>query len=510
MKIALDPYMLRSTPLLELPGVVADLGYEHIELSPREDFTPFFLHPRVDDAGVKAFKKALDGAGVKVAAHLPLYRWSGPDEDERQAAVRYWKRAIQITVDLDCHVMNSEFNGRPEAASLSEAQFWKSMEELLPVFEREGVELRLEPHPDDFVEDGLVAVDLIRGINSPLVSFLYCAPHTFHMGGNMVEIMEYAGDLMTQLHLADSFDHTGSSGLRYITNPPGNPIRVHQHLDIGQGEVQWDLFFETLNKLGFGQREGNIMTSCVFAWEERAEESSRFMRRDDRLLRGVVVSTDAAAPDALDLLTVGRVGVDIYPQQNGPLKDVSTFAKYLGGTATNVAVGAARLGRRTAVLTKVGPDPFGDFVREALVGFGVDPQYVGTAEGLNTPVVFCELDPPEDPGLFFYRQPIGSRPDDRRRRHPVGHRPRRAHLLGHRHRRQRGAVAHLSAGDAQAPRPARDRLRSSHRARPRLAADVLVLARTGEHRVRRDARPRHRRGRQPGRGRGGRRHQRSR
>ena len=110
--------------------------------------------------------------------------------------------------------------------------------------------------------------------------------------------------------------------------------------------------------------------------------------------------------DALELLTVGRVGVDIYPQQNGPLKDVSTFAKYLGGTATNVAVGAARLGRRTAVLTKVGPDSFGEFVREALAGFGVDPAYVGTAPGLLTPVVFCELDPAEDPALFFYRQPI--------------------------------------------------------------------------------------------------------
>jgi 5-dehydro-2-deoxygluconokinase len=58
------------------------------------------------------------------------------------------------------------------------------------------------------------------------------------------------------------------------------------------------------------------------------------------------------------------------------------------------------------VLTKVGPDSFGEFVREALVGFGVDPAYVGTAPGLLTPVVFCELDPPEDPALFFYRQPI--------------------------------------------------------------------------------------------------------
>jgi 5-dehydro-2-deoxygluconokinase len=108
----------------------------------------------------------------------------------------------------------------------------------------------------------------------------------------------------------------------------------------------------------------------------------------------------------LELLTVGRVGVDLYPQQEGPLEDVTTFAKYLGGTATNVAVGAARLGRRTAVLTKVGPDGFGRYVRKALDGFGVDTSYVGTADDLLTPVVFCELDPPEDPPLLFYRRPV--------------------------------------------------------------------------------------------------------
>ena len=278
MKIALDPYMFRSTPLLELPALVADLGYQYIELSPREDFTPFFLHARAGDDTVKAFKKALDGAGVQVASHLPLYRWSGPDEDERQAAVRYWKRAIQLTVDLDCRVMNSEFNGRPEQASRSEAMFWKSMEQLLPVFEREGVQLRLEPHPDDFVEDGLTAIDMIRGINSPSVSFLYCAPHTFHMGGNLAEIMKYAGPLLTQVHLADSFDHRASSGLRYIVNPPGSTVRVHQHLDIGQGEVDWDTFFGTLGELGFGDRDETIMTSCVFAWEDRARDSATYMR----------------------------------------------------------------------------------------------------------------------------------------------------------------------------------------------------------------------------------------
>src|SRR5437870_9083686 len=153
MKIAVDPYMLRNTTTLAtLPGTVADLGYEYIELSPREDFTPFFLHPRANADKVAKFKAALDAAGVKISSHLPLYRWSGPDEDERQAAVRYWKRAIELTLELDCNVMNSEFNGRPEAASVSESQFWRSMEELLPVFEREGIQLRLEPHPDDFIE----------------------------------------------------------------------------------------------------------------------------------------------------------------------------------------------------------------------------------------------------------------------------------------------------------------------------------------------------------------------
>jgi len=270
MKLALDPYMLRQVPLPELPGLVAELGYRYIELSPREDFLPFFVHPRADRAAIAGFKRALAAAGVELASVLPLYRWSGPDEDERQAAVRYWKRAIQITAELGCQVMNSEFNGRPEAAAASEARFWRSMEELLPVFEREGIQLRLEPHPDDFVEDGRAAIDLIRGIDNPLVSFLYCAPHSFHQGGDIAGILRHAGPLLTQVHLADSFDHRASSGLRYIVNPPGSPARVHQHLDIGQGEVDWDELFGTLVELEFD----GIATVCVFAWEERARESS--------------------------------------------------------------------------------------------------------------------------------------------------------------------------------------------------------------------------------------------
>jgi 5-dehydro-2-deoxygluconokinase len=107
-----------------------------------------------------------------------------------------------------------------------------------------------------------------------------------------------------------------------------------------------------------------------------------------------------------DLITMGRVSVDLYPEQIGvALKDVRTFAKSLGGSATNVAVAAARLGARSAVITKVGDDPFGPYVREALRGFGVDERFVGTHPTLRTPVVFCEIFPPDDFPLLFYREP---------------------------------------------------------------------------------------------------------
>ena len=88
MKLALDPTMFFGTvPLNDLPALVADLGYDYIEMAPNEQFMPFFLHPRVDRA--KIFKSAVAAAGVQIASVLPLNRWSGPDEDERQAAVRY-------------------------------------------------------------------------------------------------------------------------------------------------------------------------------------------------------------------------------------------------------------------------------------------------------------------------------------------------------------------------------------------------------------------------------------
>lgn len=275
MKLALDPQMFFGThSVLELPDVVARMGYSWMELSPKDDFIPFFKHPRADDATVKALKKRAADAGIGIASVLPVLRWAGPGEDERQAAVRAWKRAIRMTIDLGVDVMNSEFNGRPEAPELAEAQFLRSMEELIPVFESEGVKLVLEPHPDDFIESGHDALGMIRGLNRDWISFLYCTPHTFHQGNDAAGIIAAAGEKVSYVHLADTLDHTASSGLRYIVNPPGSTVRVHQHAEIGRGEVDFDAAFAALAGVGFD----GVISSCVFGWEERAEAASIHQR----------------------------------------------------------------------------------------------------------------------------------------------------------------------------------------------------------------------------------------
>jgi 5-dehydro-2-deoxygluconokinase len=111
-------------------------------------------------------------------------------------------------------------------------------------------------------------------------------------------------------------------------------------------------------------------------------------------------------PEPYDVITMGRIGVDLYPLRIGvPLAQVDTFGKFLGGSATNVAVGAARLGRRTAVITRTGQDAFGDYLHQALGEFGVDDRWVTPVAAYPTPVTFCEVFPPDDFPLYFYRRP---------------------------------------------------------------------------------------------------------
>jgi myo-inositol catabolism protein IolH len=279
VKIALDPTPFHSThSLLEFPALAADLGYKYLQMTPHPDLIPFFNHPKGDDDLVKQLKKAVKDAGIEIASTLPVLRWSGPDEDAREAAVRYWKRVIRITADLGVDTIGTEFNGRPERAEESERAFYRSMEELVPIIEKEGIKVFIDPHPDDFVENGLAAWRVIRGINSKNFGMVYVASHTFHMGNQPAEILEAAKGRVGIVHMSDTMDHTASHGLRYITNPPGNAVRVHQHLRIGAGDVNFDQMFQGLKDNGFLDNPNSILCSSVFAENENAREMSIWQR----------------------------------------------------------------------------------------------------------------------------------------------------------------------------------------------------------------------------------------
>ena len=107
-----------------------------------------------------------------------------------------------------------------------------------------------------------------------------------------------------------------------------------------------------------------------------------------------------------DVLTIGRVGIDLYPIQSGtPLDQVESFQKYIGGSATNVAIAAAQHGLRAAVITRTGMDPFGKFIQDELIRLGVSNHYVSNVHNVPTPVVFAEIFPPDNFPLYYYREP---------------------------------------------------------------------------------------------------------
>ncbi|MFD9407869.1 5-dehydro-2-deoxygluconokinase [Streptomyces sp. NPDC059989] len=119
-----------------------------------------------------------------------------------------------------------------------------------------------------------------------------------------------------------------------------------------------------------------------------------------------MTGTGTGDPFAFDLITIGRIGVDLYPLATGvALADAETFGKFLGGSPANVAVAAARLGRRVAMITRTGADPFGAYLRAELRGFGVDDRWVAEVTDFPTPITFCEIFPPDRFPLYFYRLP---------------------------------------------------------------------------------------------------------
>lgn len=275
--IALDQNMYyASMSTAQTLFKAAELGFDYVELSPNTEFHFWHRYPKADDDFVAGLNKAQKDSGVTVRTLNPVFNWSSTDEQERAAQVRNWRRLLELADQINVREIVSEFSGNPNTPVRCEEQWYKSIFELAPDFEKYGITLSMEAHPYDFVERHDDAYSIVRGTNLDWIGYEFCCPHTFHLDdgvGDVERMITSCAPKLREVHVADTLNHRANDGNRYIINPPGVDARVHQHSEIGKGEVPFDKVFETLRAVGFD----GVLSLCVFGFHEQADEINRRM-----------------------------------------------------------------------------------------------------------------------------------------------------------------------------------------------------------------------------------------
>ncbi|MDR0886310.1 MAG: sugar phosphate isomerase/epimerase [Clostridiales Family XIII bacterium] len=299
MKIAFDVDVLaKQMSISDMVQQVADWGYKYIEQSPHPRINPFYKHPLYSKETEQEYKKALSATGVEISSLIVVYRWSGPDEEQRKFAVANWKRIIEVASDLGVQVINTELSGDPKQQERCNGMWFRSMEELLPVFEREGIRVEIQSHPYDFCELNDETVDMVKSFRSDNLTYVYSSPHGFFYDqgkGDVRHMLTYAGDSLSHVLFADTFNQ--ELDCRYIVNPPWlgpTDAVVHQHLAMGEGDVDFPGIFDTLRDLDFAGKKfkvGGDSIACVsyFGFPDKMQEQAPAAREriERELLTGL-------------------------------------------------------------------------------------------------------------------------------------------------------------------------------------------------------------------------------
>ncbi|MBR0599947.1 sugar phosphate isomerase/epimerase family protein [Sinanaerobacter chloroacetimidivorans] len=276
MKIAFDVDVLaKQMSINDMVHQVADWGYKYIEQSPHPRINPFYKHPLFSRECEAEYRKALKETGVEISSFIVVYRWSGPTEEQRVHAVANWKEIIKIAVNMGVQVINTELSGDPNQPEICNGMWFKSMEELLPIAEREGIRIEIQSHPYDFCELNNETCDMVKSFRSDNLTYVYSASHGFFYDqgkGDVRSMLKYAGTDLSHVLFADTMNQT--IDCRYIVNPPGVNATIHQHLGLGEGEVDFDGIFETLREMDFANQTfkvGGEAISCVslFGYPEK-------------------------------------------------------------------------------------------------------------------------------------------------------------------------------------------------------------------------------------------------
>lgn len=287
MKIAFDVDVLaKQMDINRMVHQVADWGYRYIEQSPHPRINPFYKHPLFSRECELEYRKALAETGLEISSLIAVYRWSGPTEEQRVMAVKNWKRLIEIAVSLGVNVINTELSGDPNQQELCNGMWFRSVEEILPLAEKEGIRIEVQSHPYDFCELNNECCDLVKSFRSDHLKYVYATAHAFFYDqgkGDHRSMLEYAGADLSHVLIADTFNQT--KDCRYIVNPPWlnrsgrQDVTVHQHLGIGEGDVDFEQIFAALREGEFAKKTfkaggESIIGVSLFGFPEKMERQA--------------------------------------------------------------------------------------------------------------------------------------------------------------------------------------------------------------------------------------------
>ena len=267
MTLAIETSMFRRHPAPEAFGLIRKAGYRFVELGGRH----FHAAARSKQA-LGRLRSELKDAGLTPVAAFIVHQISSTDETRRQEAVTRWRRSIDAVNQLGIKLITTELTGDRTEPEKGEAAFRKSMEVLLALFEDADIHLSAEPHPGDFFEAALPTIKLLRSYGSKHLGYLHCMPHTFYLGESMREVIAEAGELLTHVHVSDTYR------TERIMARPG-AVGLHLHLRPGLGEVDFQETFDALAAVGYGGYVSVQLLSHADAPAEAAELTREYLQK---------------------------------------------------------------------------------------------------------------------------------------------------------------------------------------------------------------------------------------
>lgn len=264
--LSIETDMFRRLSRPEAFAAIRAAGYHCVELKARDRIGPYIPHAvAASDESLRQLKRELADAGLTPIAAFIVHLVADSDETVRREAVARWRRSIDAAGRMGLKLITTELTGDCSRPKEGETAFRRSMDEILPVAERAGIHISVEPHTADFYETAAPTLKLLRSYGSKFLGYLHVTPHSFILAPSMPAVIREAGPLLTHVHLADTFRPE-----RIMVR--GKPIGPHLHLTPGLGEVDFRETFDALAEIGY---QGHVSSQLISHMDHPQEAATK-------------------------------------------------------------------------------------------------------------------------------------------------------------------------------------------------------------------------------------------